>query len=581
VFLCCVFVINSLESQGDLSSAVNTLLSARVYLVSLNDSRSCVVSRVFGVTAASHLQVSSSSTFVSCIVGGTINVSVTGGVLPLTFSWSNGAFTEDLINVPVGSYNLTVSDALGCVVRSAHQVVSPPFIVALSDPGNATCGGSRNISAQVVVGGSPPFSYAWSNGATTSAIQVSQQGFYSVTVTDSNGCVALSAYAFPVISTNFSVALFQRTQCSAAVTRANISSIVYGGTPPYRYLWSTNATSSSIQNVSIGLYNLVVFDTHNCTATSSYSLVLQSTLFVTIQRSFSCANGENSVAAVGFGGLPPYQYSWNTGSTGAFLPDVASNDTYSVSVLDAGGCSASATSLAVSNLGITVTIVQVPACGNATTIVAIVSGGTPPYHYLWSNNVTGLPILQNVPPGTYVLRVTDSSNCSSISSFTSNIISCGGAGIVRQSQYFDAGCTLPVTQLSFRNSSCLTDLNSTINCRLDTITGYYLKVECLTVFEDPNPALFTILQTGYSLSNCTGTKMFYQGIAGGCLLSSNGQAVSGSFTTQCLAASFSYSQYQTRNCTGPTLPQTVATGCAATPGGYVGDAHFSSVQNSC
>lgn len=580
VGLCFVLLFLSyyLESQGNPSSAVNTLLSAGTYLVSLTDSRSCVVSRVFGVMAASHLAVSSSSSLASCVVGGTINVTVTGGVLPLTFSWSNGASSEDLINVPVGDYNLTVSDARSCVARSAHHVLALPFFVLVAESGNSTCD-SRSISAQVV-GGSSPFSYAWSNGATTSAIQVSQQGIYSVTVTDSNGCIARTAYSAANFS-NLSVSLFQQTLCSSAGSRANISSIVSGGTPPYSFHWSTNATSSNLHNVSIGVYNLTVSDANNCTSESSYSIYSLSTLFVAIQRSFNCSDGFSNVAATGFGGLPPYHYTWNTGSNSAALFDIISNDTYSVTIVDAGGCSAYATSFAVMNPRLLVSLAQVPNCGNATTIVASVSGGTAPYHLSWSNNVTNSPILTDVAAGTYILRVTDSSNCSSISSITSSVISCGGAGVVRQTQYFDSTCTLPVSQLAFRNSSCLTDPIPIINCRLDTVTGYYLKVECLTAFEDPNPTVFKVLQTGYSNGNCAGTKMFYQGLVGGCILTSNGQAVSGSYLVQCNGTSFTYSQYQTRNCTGATSPQTVPTGCVATPGGYVADAHFSSIQNSC
>ncbi len=120
---------------------------------------------------------------------GFINVEVLGGTGPFNYQWEgNGIFadTEDLGNLNAGTYNLIVTDQEGCGFGTTIEVEQPNTLVVTTnhDYGNG-------FTFSNVMGGTPPYNYNWSNGETTSAI-VEEPGDYSLTVTDSNGCVGVA-----------------------------------------------------------------------------------------------------------------------------------------------------------------------------------------------------------------------------------------------------------------------------------------------------------------------------------------------------------------------------------------------------
>ncbi|MGB1318279.1 MAG: hypothetical protein ACPG5W_08735, partial [Flavobacteriales bacterium] len=132
-----------------------------------------------------------SSTPVDCNGGATGSVSVapSGGTAPYTVLWSTGATTMTVSNLTAGSYSVTVTDANGCSETCTAEVEEPSDLTADCSSQNGTCSNNNEASASVsAAGGTNPYSYAWSNGATTSSIDGLAVGTYSVTVTDANGC---------------------------------------------------------------------------------------------------------------------------------------------------------------------------------------------------------------------------------------------------------------------------------------------------------------------------------------------------------------------------------------------------------
>ena len=131
---------------------------------------------------------------------GAIDVTVTGGVVPYGFLWSNAATTEDLSGISIGSYTLTVTDTSGCSAVKNFLVDTVASLSLVSVSGDVTCINTLNGSIDLtVIGGVPPFTYAWSNGATTEDISGLAAGAYTVTVTDS---VAQSAILTDSIGSN-------------------------------------------------------------------------------------------------------------------------------------------------------------------------------------------------------------------------------------------------------------------------------------------------------------------------------------------------------------------------------------------
>ncbi|NCV57098.1 MAG: adhesin, partial [Betaproteobacteria bacterium] len=123
---------------------------------------------------------------------GSINLTVTGGVAPYTYAWTNNATTQNLTNIPAGVYTVVATDANGCTTTQTVTITQPQGALALSTTkvdvlcfGNST--GSINLT---VTGGTAPYTYAWSNNTTQEDPQNLAAGTYTVTVTDANGCTA-------------------------------------------------------------------------------------------------------------------------------------------------------------------------------------------------------------------------------------------------------------------------------------------------------------------------------------------------------------------------------------------------------
>jgi hypothetical protein len=126
---------------------------------------------------------------------GSIDLTVTNvlGTLPFSYSWSTGDISEDLFGLAAGTYCVTVSDASNCV-ETACFTITEPTAINLSTTGTfvSVFGGQDGAIDLTVTGGNAPYSYLWSNGATTEDLTNIYAGAYTVTVTDANGCMTMT-----------------------------------------------------------------------------------------------------------------------------------------------------------------------------------------------------------------------------------------------------------------------------------------------------------------------------------------------------------------------------------------------------
>jgi len=158
--------------------------------VLVTDARGCRTNTSVYVNAGPNIiQSSDVITNATCPqADGAIALTVWGGTAPYTYSWSNGAITQNISNLKMGLYSVTITDASGCIAKHDKNVFSNPVLTGqiTTTPTNCTNnGGTASIS---VVGGTPPYTYLWGNGQSGSAISGLAEGFYGVTVTDGNGC---------------------------------------------------------------------------------------------------------------------------------------------------------------------------------------------------------------------------------------------------------------------------------------------------------------------------------------------------------------------------------------------------------
>jgi hypothetical protein len=177
---------------------------------------------------------------------GAINLTVSGGTSPYTYLWSNGATTEDLSGVAAGTYTVTITDANGCTINMPFTVgTNDVTIAAIPVITNTTCTASIGAINLTVSGGTSPYTYLWSNGATTEDLSGVAAGTYIVTITDANGCTINMPFT---VGTNdvtiAAIPVITNTTCTASIGAINLT--VSGGTSPYTYLWSNGATTEDL-----------------------------------------------------------------------------------------------------------------------------------------------------------------------------------------------------------------------------------------------------------------------------------------------------------------------------------------------
>jgi hypothetical protein len=204
---------------------------------------------------------------------------------------------------------------------------------------NIDCNGASTGTATVnPIGGTAPYSYAWSpNGATTQSVNNLPAGTYSVTVSDSNGCTS----TYTITITEAPALSLNTTQVNVLCNGGNTGSIdltISGGSPSYTTLWSNGSTNQDLNNLTAETYTVTVTDATSCesSATVTISQPLALTLSTTSTNSTSgMMNG--TAGTVASGGVPPYTYLWSQGGTSAALSGLGAG-VYSVTVTDANGC---------------------------------------------------------------------------------------------------------------------------------------------------------------------------------------------------------------------------------------------------
>lgn len=363
---------------------------------------------------------------------GSIDVTVNNGSAPFTYAWNTGQSTQDLIDIPAGSYAATVTDANGCV-RNAGEVVTEPgnALEIEMTPINKACnGGIANGSIDITVqGGTPTYTYLWNNSATTEDISGLDVGMYSVTVTDANGCTLTdSVEIFEPSVLNDSIVTIDNVLCNGGNT-GKISVLMNGGTFPYTYSWDNGASQANIQNLTAGTYELTVNDGNNCEFIETY-VVAEPAAPITLSTTQSPINcfgaKDGSIDLTVNGGTAPYTYVWTDNQNQVInqsTQDVTNLGAgqFNVIVTDANGCSENTSETIggpVSPISATAIITNVDCNGTPTGGIDVtVNGGNGGYTYLWSNGAT-TEDLTGVSAGTYSITISDANSCSISYSYT-------------------------------------------------------------------------------------------------------------------------------------------------------------------
>lgn len=423
------YPLTYLWTNGSTAPSLSNV-TANAYQVQIVDANGCQLLTGATVTQPAYpLQANLQVTNVSCANGpsnGAINASISGGTLPYSFSWNNGAVTEDISNVNAGNYTLTVTDANACTTTSSSAISVPNALLQNASSISASCFGGNNGSLDVsVMGGVLPYSYAWNNGQITQDISSLTAGNYTLIVTDANNCTSTQTYSVNQPVSPLSLSNANTNILCFGGNNGVIDITPSGGTAGYTFQWSAGngiiipQTTEDLTNLTSGSYSVIATDANGCTASLSTVLsqpiqALQSAPQIT---HVNCFGGSNGMVIAGVtGGTSPYAYSWSNGTSLNTLNNVLAGN-YTLSIVDANNCTATfnyVINQPASGLNAQLTGNNVLCFGGSTgTIVSSVAGGTPPYSYSW-NNGSSSPNLQNLIAGIYTLTVTDNKGCTSV-----------------------------------------------------------------------------------------------------------------------------------------------------------------------
>lgn len=410
--------------------------------------------------AAACPTIGMSGTNVDCYGGsnGTASVAISNGSGDYTITWSNSG-TSSLINgLGVGTYTVNVKDNVsGCTVVGAFVVSSPDPISLTETISNVNCFGQNTGSISInVIGGTAPYSYDWKNAGnitveTLQNLTGQGAGTYTVNITDAKLCTYSQSFTItqPIEALNSSV-VTSDANCFGDPT-GSIDLTVWGGTPPYSYVWTSGQSSQDVTGLIAGPYLVTVTDSKGCMISRSENINQPSALGGTISSTPVLCYGEatGSVSFSPTGGVPPYSYEWSSGTTlysttSNVLMDIPAG-VYNLVMTDSKGCQFTAsTSVAQSSQLVgSIVATNILCYGDLTGALNLtVSGGSPVYTYAWTN--AGFPAgssqdLSNIAAGDYEVTVTDVNSCQIVlaetitqpslpvaSSFTSTDVLCFG-----------------------------------------------------------------------------------------------------------------------------------------------------------
>lgn len=367
------------------------------------------------------------------ISGGTLKEK-SPGVFDYDYLWTGpGGFvsnSKNVSNLKAGTYNLLVTDSLGCK-QTFNTVITQPSEIKITDTTvQISCFGANDGSIRISIsGGVAPYIIDWSNFAKGDHLVDLNPGTYTVTITDANGCQAWKSIL--IKDTPYSInPVVKHVTCNGAQD-GSIELNLVANNRKFTIAWDDNPFAGSTRNrLKPGNYTVRLTDSL-CTVVKTYTIIepLPISVASSITDAFSCNNpNSGSINLVVSGGTAPYTYFWSNGQNTKDITNIPAG-TYIVSITDINGCQFSR-QYEVKRQPVLTLTTNVVNDFNCTTgelkqiCTAQASGGVAPYTYTWSSGtVSGVSneIMETSKSGIYTLSVTDLYGCSTTYSFEVNI----------------------------------------------------------------------------------------------------------------------------------------------------------------
>ena len=398
-------------------------LSAGFYSITVKDNSNCADTIEFTITQPSLLnaQYNFIDLYDPNVNSGKAYCYPNGGTPPYEVNWSNGEKGNSIIDLAAGKYELTITDALGCTIEqwayiNDHQC-NMVFDFNVTSP--IECYSSSGTFCADVLGGVPPYNYAWTNSVNSSCLFDVPADKYGVTVTDAMGCKAMKLINFnqPSALSLIPGLYYIKPETGYGFKDASIFIIPKGGNPPYSFEYDkgTNGHLPAGKNI------ITVTDANGCSNQFEFNIPeFDCNLDKVSMANFSihsyCPKALDTLCLESIiGGSAPYTYLWSNGTVDKctiVYPDTA----LVLTITDAKNCSNQfhPYEFVIPEIIAALKVTNASNNKNNGTIELInIAGGIPPYTYLWNNGSTGY-LLSELAPGIYCVTVTDAYGCSSV-----------------------------------------------------------------------------------------------------------------------------------------------------------------------
>jgi gliding motility-associated-like protein len=507
---------------------INANLPIGNYTVTVTDANGCQKSATYAISQPADIALSIGKTDVLCFNGssGSAFVTAIGGTGAYNYSWNSAPIqtVDSAIGLPIGTYQVIVSDANGCLDSISTTINQPTALTTAITASDASCFGFNDgFSTVSIGGGTTNYTYNWSTTPaqdSSTAIDLTA-GTYYVTATDANGCTIFDTATInqpteiTMTFTTTQVTCFGLSDGSATVFPTG------GVGSTYTYAWNTIPTQNlpTATNIPGGFFEVTVTDSTSCAVSDTvyvYAPVLLNLDSLYATPTLCYGSNEGMVGIQTSGGTGQKTYVWNTNpiSNGTVQTNLYAG-IYSVTATDQQGCQL-VDSVAVIQpdsieaIFVADSLTCFQSFDGSTT--ASITGGTMNYIYNWDNFQTGTQA-SGLASGFISLTVTDANNCILVDSvfiaeplpitavMSSTQVSCNG-NMDGTATAIPSGGTLPYTYNWTDNQTTQTAINLDGGMITVTVTDSYgcLGSDSVSVLELP---ILAISDTSFQVS-CNG-----------------------------------------------------------------------------
>lgn len=258
------------------------------------------------------------------------------------YTWSNGLTTSAIEGLEAGIYTVTVTHSTGETAVASIQISEPPQLGVSVFGTPQICAAAPDGSViGLPYGGTPPYTYLWSNDSATAVVTGLVAGAYSLETTDAHGCIVNSTAIVPDNSFEgiWSVIDEMNATCAGGNQDGAIHVGPMSGTPPYTFLWNTGQSTQDISGIGPGGYSVTITDANGCVGVNATEITLLADFTITAGISAETCSGtaDGSMVITLSDGTPPYQVEWSNGDDSTAITGLSSG-LYSVTITNSTGC---------------------------------------------------------------------------------------------------------------------------------------------------------------------------------------------------------------------------------------------------